>query len=405
MAAVIVPVALAACDLESKVHVPRREGWVPGTSQLTGQTVALIAGAGAAAVASKHRATISHRTNRRCVRRVSQAVQRDASDPPGWLPCEDELKALAAGHAPVCFYCLRAPDAESKASCACEVRGGSDSARRRFHFTAAQPTGAVASEGACGVHTCLVEELPFSEGKLGGHLWDGGIFMAIWATSWKGATAAKFDKGTTNAAGAELFAGKRVLELGSGIGLLGIALAGSVASSVVLTDFGLMPGEAAGESDRLIPPGLLGRLQENAEKNGVGSKIEVRHLDWHDFLPLSADVRAKGSVEHLLPKPEERFERLVAADVVYYASDVPALAAAAAAHLLPGGRGFFMVPEREWHGPLAAERACAADLMAALSPYGTVSATLFMGHAGTVDGKGVLLVEFQRWDADASSDV
>ncbi|CAK0857827.1 unnamed protein product [Prorocentrum cordatum] len=73
--------------------------------------------------------------------------------------------------------------------------------------------------------------------------------MATWA-------AARALDGPLAAGGAELFEGRRVLELGSGCGLLGVALAG-VARSVVLTDFG--PGAATAPSDpgRLIPPGLL----------------------------------------------------------------------------------------------------------------------------------------------------
>ncbi|CAE8720899.1 unnamed protein product, partial [Polarella glacialis] len=112
---------------------------------------------------------------------------------------------------------------------------------------------------------------------------------------------------------------------------------------------------------------------------------EVWRIDWHDFL----------TAPHPALEPIERFERLVAADVVYYASDLPALAASVAAHLLPGGRGYILVPEREWTGPLVSERSSAEDLVGALKPFGEVRVTSFIGHCGTLEGQPVKLVELR----------
>ncbi|CAJ1336295.1 unnamed protein product, partial [Effrenium voratum] len=95
----------------------------------------------------------------------------------------------------------------------------------------------------------VVMELAFSEGKLGGHLWDGGILMTAWAMSVK-----------------EL-ENERVLELGSGVGLLGISLA-SRAASVVLSDFDANEVEPS-DAERLVPTRLLANLKENVDRNGV----------------------------------------------------------------------------------------------------------------------------------------
>ncbi|CAE8599326.1 unnamed protein product, partial [Polarella glacialis] len=270
----------------------------------------------------------------------SKKVQARALDRPAWLPGEDSLRALAAGEKLVGFFCLREVDSSNNSNdnnndnnnnnnnnnnsktaiCACEVRPTipatatatttttpAQDGYRSFHFETGEPGG---------LWRFSVRELPFSEGKLGGHLWDGGILMAAWALAADG--------------GAELFRGRRVLELGSGIGLLGVALAGSIAGSVVLTDFGfeeVVDGAQQEDSSRLIPPKLLRNLKDNVSANGL-ENAEVWRIDWHDFL----------TAPHPALEPIERFERLVAADVVYYASDLPALAASVAAHLLPGGR-------------------------------------------------------------------
>lgn len=235
--------------------------------------------------------------------------------------------------------------------------------------------GDVMDSGRHEVAQRTVRELDFSEGKLGGHLWDGGTWMAAWIAS-------RGDGASLAAGGADLFEGRRVLELGSGVGLVGVTLAG-VAGSVVLTDFGSGVDGLLHNGERLIPRGLLRNLRENIVLNGLDN-AEVRHLDWHDFL---GDAKAVV---------EEGFEILVAADVVYYRSDLLALAAAIAAHLLPRGRGFIMVPTRDWSGPLACERATVEDLLEVLEPFGRTTSTALLAYCGTLDAKPVTLVEFVR---------
>eukprot|EP00929_Paragymnodinium_shiwhaense_P060564 TRINITY_DN30237_c0_g1_i1.p1 TRINITY_DN30237_c0_g1~~TRINITY_DN30237_c0_g1_i1.p1 ORF type:complete len:354 (-),score=49.80 TRINITY_DN30237_c0_g1_i1:374-1435(-) len=316
-------------------------------------------------------------------RRVGQPSSHcfAAVSQPSWLPSSERLKELAAGEKPLAFHCLRQADGDSEASCACEVRTSKTDCRTFNYFLSS------GVDSTPRVWSCTVNELPFSEGKLGGHLWDGGVLMSIWATT-------NAEGRGLAAGGAELLRGHRVLELGSGVGLLGLALIGAgIAASLVLTDFGPtedrpLQGAAAAQrpQDRLIPGGLLSNLRDSLELNGI-STAEVRHLDWHEYIEQPGLPAAP---------PEERFERVVAADVVYYLSDLAALCAAMAAHLVPGGRAFILVPVRDWRGPLASERATAEDLVAGLQPYGSVHVHDLMGHCGTLEGSPVKIVDFTR---------
>mmetsp|Transcript_112790 Transcript_112790/g.224352 ORF Transcript_112790/g.224352 Transcript_112790/m.224352 type:complete len:389 (-) Transcript_112790:11-1177(-) len=312
---------------------------------------------------------------------LAAVATASTNNSPDWLPGNEELKALAAEQKPVTFFCLRREGARGKAICSCEVDTCQADSRSFCFSTSAADEHPVTMQ-------VTVQELPFSEGKLGGHVWDASILMAAWAV------APSSPEG--NSGGAELFANKRVLELGSGMGLLGLALVRSTAKSVVFTDFGPVETDVPLVSqqqtnDRLIPAGLLRQLRANVHASGA-LNVEVRRLDWHDFLK-NADRPAVFS-------PQEQFERIVAADVVYYASDLQALAAAIAAHLLPGGRAFIFVPCREWTGHLASERATAEDLIQALAAFGDVHSTAFVGHCGTIEGSPIQLVELQRWSAE-----
>ncbi|CAK9012713.1 unnamed protein product, partial [Durusdinium trenchii] len=269
------------------------------------------------------------------VRRRSRQSMR-SSEQPEWVPTKEVLAELASSERPIGYYCLR--EADSETCTICELRSPTE-AERRFHLK-------INGE----VQRFMVNELPFSEGKLGGHLWDG-------------------------ASHEDLFGGEEVLELGSGIGLLGITVS-CLASSVVLSDFG-----PTGEEDgRLVPPGLLDNLRQNVVLNKI-TNAEVKHIDWHDFLHISSAAT---------------FRRLIAADVVYYSADLPALAATIGAHLCEGGRADILTVRRDWRGPLASERATAEDLAAALTVYGHVTVTELLGYCCTFEEVPLALITLTR---------
>lgn len=175
-----------------------------------------------------------------------------------WVPKKEVLTELAASERPIGYYCLREPGSSTCLGTICEVRSPSSEAERHFQLK-------IASK----VEHFVVHELPFSEGKLGGHLWDGGILMSAWCASHP-----------------ELFENHKVLELGSGIGLLGLTLCRAHRATVVLSDFG--EAEIAAP-ERLVPPRLLENLRQNVAINDI-SNAEVRHIDWHDYLDDPGEV-------------------------------------------------------------------------------------------------------------------
>jgi predicted nicotinamide N-methyase len=118
----------------------------------------------------------------------------------------------------------------------------------------------------------------------------------------------------------ELVAGKRVVELGSGTGIAGLACAAHGASRVVLTDL----------------PENLPLLRRNATRNGwvqslCGCEVSVEKLDWHtDALP-ACDV-------------------LLGADVCYHEAAVPALITLVDAAIAAGAAALLAC---ERHEPVA----------------------------------------------------
>ena len=188
-----------------------------------------------------------------------------------------------------------------------------------------------------------VLELSYGEGGLGGQTWDAGIALAIWLSL---------------AAGAEAVRGRRVLELGSGCGLGGVAARHAGASSVVLTDFGV-GGEgsdaAAEDVDALqgktfsvdALQAKAGNLQSNLagtiRANAMSGSVSAAVLDWRDCLrPGYA--------------PAETFDVVIGSDLVYYEEDAEPLAAAVVSHTAAGGTCYLMCRR----GRPAGDRALAA---------------------------------------------
>ncbi|CAK0863650.1 unnamed protein product [Prorocentrum cordatum] len=138
-------------------------------------------------------------------------------------------------------------------------------------------------------------------GDTGRSIWDGAIAMAKALEQ-----------------NPRLVAGRRVLELGSGRGVAGLAAALLGARQTVLTDLGYCL-EALEEAARLTIEGVEQRGSPgNAGAGGPASTaVEVAELDWarpEQFL----DSRPAG----------EQFDVLIAADVVWLAELAPLLARA-----------------------------------------------------------------------------
>ena len=139
-----------------------------------------------------------------------------------------------------------------------------------------------------------LREDTFGACGFGHRVWEAGVALAIWLSLNPSMTK-----------------GRRVLELGSGVGIGGIAAALQQPESVTLSDV-----------DGPDAPLLLENLRANAAANRVAAA--TRALDWHDCL------QEQGA-------PEEVYDVVLASDCIYYPSDAAALAAALRRHLRPGG--------------------------------------------------------------------
>lgn len=88
--------------------------------------------------------------------------------------------------------------------------------------------------------------------------------------------------------------GKRILELGAGTGMAGIAIIKAVpVRQMTLTD---------------ASPSALGLCEKNCKINGVEENVEIRKLSWGDTLPSSSSEDSDA---------ETLFDTVVAADVLY----------------------------------------------------------------------------------------
>ena len=112
-------------------------------------------------------------------------------------------------------------------------------------------------------------------------------------------------------------AGRRVLELGCGVGIAGIAAALSGAQ-VVLTDY---------------EPDALAFARCNAGRNLAGSMPEFRLLDWRR------------------PDSMDRFEAILGADVIYERGNYLPLLETLERFLLPDGVVILSDPQRQTAGP------------------------------------------------------
>ena len=185
---------------------------------------------------------------------------------------------------------------------------------RHFRLPAGQPVA-------------IIRETSYEDGGLGHHVWDASIGMSIWLSR----NAARFE-------------GKRVLELGSGVGLCGISAKLSGAASVVLSDYGPASTnkEPLGLEADTLPSAqqLIGNLAYNQRANSLdgaedaGGGMEVMSLDWCHSLEASF-VAA------------ERFPVVIGTDLIYDQVDAKALAATVVSHTAADGVCYLMSTQRD----------------------------------------------------------
>ncbi|KAK9833379.1 hypothetical protein WJX81_000333 [Elliptochloris bilobata] len=174
----------------------------------------------------------------------------------------------------------------------------------------------------------------------------------------------------------ELVAGRRVLELGSGTGICGILAA--KLDSLQGLDWGAPGGPELPETefefrdDDLFEGAKevedLGGFLRAAGKSGKQrvwdqGTLRVRFLDWAALQPAAQRASANSElspainpnaagapVEPGMPPsvdPEERFETIIASDVLYEAPQAKLVAAVVARRLEPGGRALIAVAVRD----------------------------------------------------------
>jgi len=168
--------------------------------------------------------------------------------------------------------------------------------RRAFAFTRA-PSNSGSYDGPLLVH---VREIPFSLGKLGGSIWYAAVGFSQYISL-----------------NPDVVKGKKILELGAGLGLPGIVASHLGAKSVTLSEFGY-DGEVDGpiieksDEKRLLPSALLDNLKFNVRLNKSEDNscdIKVRHLDWYDYVDND--------------KPEDGdYNLIIGSDLVNWEDDV-----------------------------------------------------------------------------------
>ena len=171
-----------------------------------------------------------------------------------------------------------------------------------YHLFYHSPPPFIKIEGPLFVHVC---EIPFSYGKLGGSIWMASIGMSQYI-----------------AMNPSLVCNKRVLELGSGVGLLGITIS-KLGGRVTMSEYGSVNGTVNGQiivSDekRLIPSAMLTNLQFNVNLNEQNDNMDVRHIDWYDYLPEKSTKRLDD---------DEHYDLIVGSDLINWEDDVEALIA------------------------------------------------------------------------------
>ena len=194
------------------------------------------------------------------------------------------------------------------------------------------------------LHVRLVECL-YSQGGTGWRVWPCALLLSCWLATHEAELqlAPRHGKG-----------GKKVLEVGCGLGLPGLTAAALGARDSVLTD-GL--------------PQLLRTIEEsvaaNKQLSGAGAdsasppSCRVAMLDWDDAAPVSQEMadepfsteQGVKEAQHEVwggasLKPDERFELILASDVLYSMKHAVQLPSIITERMAEGGRLAAMVPVR-----------------------------------------------------------
>ena len=184
------------------------------------------------------------------------------------------------------------------------------------HSEAAAPGHAATlpHHAAAPLRHVAVRELPFDDGGIGHCVWPASIALAIWLHRH-----------------ADVIRGQRVLELGSGVGLAGLACGIAGAQSVHLPDRDAEPpspwiGGVAAASDGAAPIRLrlLENLKGNAAANERAGVTAVHALDWET---VASDRYT----------PPRTYPVVIGSDIVYYEQTSHALAASVTKLTAAGG--------------------------------------------------------------------
>ena len=186
-----------------------------------------------------------------------------------------------------------------------------------------------------GTNLATVKEIEFKDGGTGARVWDASIALSLWL-------AHHVD-----------LRGKKLLELGAGVGLSGIsaALAGA---NVTLSEMGNTPLSDStalqGGSDKVLAPelSLLSNLDKNLQLNSLSTIARTLELDWELCL-------AEGY------EPLETYDIVCGSDLVYEGFSVRGLAAAVISHTAPNGMAYLMCDSRRFD---VAGKALLGQLMA-----------------------------------------